>query len=465
MKKICAIVLAAVMLLSACTAGQPSSSGEEPKSSGQTSAETSGTETPSAGESTEAPQTEQAAQDGGIVIWVFAGEEERTRTVCERYIAKPQQAVPAPEGGWTVTVRTVKAEEAVSRLREAAAGSAEGADPAGEELPDIFFFSSDDLDVLKAGGLLDRLPEKRDAEVRRKVDETVVAACSSEGVLWAYPAGFVSTMLLYYDKTVVSETGDLASVISQCGEAERCFYAGTETALFPAAVFASFGLSYASTVLPDGRVSRAVCDYYTEKGLDAARALQSLMGMSAFRTAEGSPVLAFSSDQQERAGAVIADSSHTSELRGILGNDYGVAALPPVTYGENAYPFLSEGTYLMIGVTPDADESKLQYCHLLAQELTSSDAQRARYEANGTVPVRPSLLNGITSDDKTASALVEQMPHVLRRTAVTEGYRGAMDLFTAKLLAGGADMKTAKLQQLLDELSAFLMADVPKAQE
>jgi hypothetical protein len=40
-----------------------------------------------------------------------------------------------------------------------------------------------------------------------------------------------------------------------------------------------------------------------------------------------------------------------------------------------------------------------------------------------------------------------------------------MDLFTAKLLAGGADMKTAKLQQLLDELSAFLMADVPKAQE
>ena len=60
MKKICAIVLAAVMLLSACTAGQPSSSGEEPKSSGQTSAETSGTETPSAGESTEAPQTLRA---------------------------------------------------------------------------------------------------------------------------------------------------------------------------------------------------------------------------------------------------------------------------------------------------------------------------------------------------------------------------------------------------------------------
>ena len=54
---------------------------------------------------------------------------------------------------------------------------------------------------------------------------------------------------------------------------------------------------------------------------------------------------------------------------------------------------------------------------------------------------------------------------MLRRTAVTEGYRGAMDTFTAKLLAGGTEMKTAKVQQLLDELSAFLMADVPKEQE
>jgi hypothetical protein len=40
-----------------------------------------------------------------------------------------------------------------------------------------------------------------------------------------------------------------------------------------------------------------------------------------------------------------------------------------------------------------------------------------------------------------------------------------MDRFTEKLLAGGGEMKTAKLQQLLDELSAFLMADVTKEQE
>ena len=458
MKKICAMLLAGVMLLTACSSGQPSSSGEVPETTGQTAAS-------SAVESTEVPQTEEVSGDNEIVIWTFSGEEERTRTVCERYIAKPQQAVPAPAGGWSITVRTVNAEEVVSRLQKAAANPDGEGMPEEEGAPDIFFFSSDDLDVLNANGFLYRLPEKRAAEVSKKTVEAAVAACSSENILYAYPAGLVSTMLLYYDKSVVSETETLASVIAQCGAAERCFYAGTETMLFPAAVFSSFGLSCGAQILPDGKVSRVVCDYYTEKGMNAARAMQVLMGMSAFRTAEGSPVLAFSAEQGERAGAVIADSSHTAELRGILGDDYGAAAIPPIADGESLVPFASAGNYLMIGVTPDADVNKLQYCNLLAQELTSADTQRARFEADGTVPVRISLLSGIKADSKTASALAEQIPHVLRRTAVTEGYRGAMDTFTAKLLAGGTEMKTAKVQQLLDELSAFLMADVPKAQE
>ena len=69
------------------------------------------------------------------------------------------------------------------------------------------------------------------------------------------------------------------------------------------------------------------------------------------------------------------------------------------------------------------------------------------------------------ADNETASALAAQMPNVIRKIRVSPGYYGAMESFTAKLLAGGADMKTAKLQQLLDELSAFLMAEAAKEQE
>ena len=57
------------------------------------------------------------------------------------------------------------------------------------------------------------------------------------------------------------------------------------------------------------------------------------------------------------------------------------------------------------------------------------------------------------------------MPYVTRRVVVTDGYYSAMNSFTDKLLQGEDEMQNAKIQQLLDELSAFLMADVAKAQE
>ena len=73
--------------------------------------------------------------------------------------------------------------------------------------------------------------------------------------------------------------------------------------------------------------------------------------------------------------------------------------------------------------------------------------------------------NRALKNDETASALVAQMPYVTRRVVVTDGYYSAMNSFTDKLLQGEDEMQNAKIQQLLDELSAFLMADVAKAQE
>ena len=82
------------------------------------------------------------------------------------------------------------------------------------------------------------------------------------------------------------------------------------------------------------------------------------------------------------------------------------------------------------------------------------------------MPVNEAVLAAnLSEDNETASALAAQMPNVQRKAAVSPGYFEAMDRFTEKLLAGGSEMKTAKLQQLLDELSAFLMADVTKEQE
>ena len=463
MKKICALLLAALMLLAACSA-EPSSSGAQ-DSTGSTLLPGSTEEASVTESESETPAT-QPSPKNEIIIWAISGEEERTKTICEYCLGKPQQTIPVPEGGWTITVKSVPIEDLISRMREATDTSlTEGILPDIEEMPDLYFFYSDDFDVLKINGMLSPVPEKTASEIRRKMVASAVEAAGGADGLLAYPAALDHSPLLYYDKNVVSDVSDLASVIRQCGEAGRCFYVGTETTAFPSTVFLSCGLTYETVLRPNGQVKQVNCDYYSEKGLTAAKLIRSLMSMDAFRAVEGSPVLAFSYEK-DKAAAMIAASYQTTELRAILGDDYAVAALPAITDGENAIPELSLGAFTMIGVTPKKDENKRQVCHLLAEELVSASAQRARYDANGTIPVRTAMLTeDLLSDNKTASALVAQMPYVQRKIKVTDGYYEAMDLFTAKLLAGGADMKTAKLQQLLDELSAFLMADVPKVQE
>lgn len=462
MKKICALLIAAMMLLTACTA-QPGSS--TAGSSGRTDApETSGgTET---AESTESvPETEPPILNE-IIVWTFSGEEERTKTLCEYYIGRPQLTVPVPEGGWTVTVKTVAPEDLISRMTEATDTSfSEGVLPDIEEMPDLFFFYSDDFDVLQQAGMLSPVPETAAEALGKKIVPSALAAASAGSTVSAYPAALNNTLLLYYDKNVVSETGDLASVIGQCEEKSLGFYVGSETTPFSATMFLSCGLTYAPVVLPDGRVKQVNCDYYTKKGLKAAKLMQVLMSRDGFRAVEGSPVLAFS-DLQSQAGAMIADSYQTAEIKTQLGDNCGVAALPPVSDGTAEIPLLSRGTFTLIGVAPKKDDAKRELCHLLAEELVSVGAQRARFEAGGAVPVRESLLKeDMLADNETASALAAQMPNVIRKIRVSPGYYGAMESFTAKLLAGGADMKTAKLQQLLDELSAFLMAEAAKEQE
>ena len=97
---------------------------------------------------------------------------------------------------------------------------------------------------------------------------------------------------------------------------------------------------------------------------------------------------------------------------------------------------------------------------------SSAKAQAARFEDAEIIPVCSAAVSETAPEEnEAASALIAQTPYTQRKIRVPDGYYKAMDGFTGKLLEGGAGMKTAKLQQLLDELSAFLMADVSKGTE
>ncbi len=450
MKRICAVLMACVLLLSGCSSMPSTSAAETTTEAVTTLPETEAPET-----TTEEPTTEPDLRKE-IIIWAFGSEEELTRHLCADYLEKN----PAMAERYIITVKPVNAEDLITRIQEATDTSfTEGLLPDVEEMPDLFFLYSDDYEMLSKAGFLSAVPEEDAKRIEEQTDVAAYAAACSENGLNAYPASLENTLLLYYDKSAVSETADLASVIAQCGEAGRCFYMGTETTMFPALIFLSCGLTYDANILPDGSVASVSCDYYTENGLQAAKLMQSVMSMDTFRGVYGSPILAFAY-ADDQAGAMIADSCQTQELQAHLADNYGVAALPAVLDGEVSIPMLSRGTFTLIGVSPKKDAEKLADCHKLAEYLVSDEAQVSRYEKSGALPVSSAVLaDEKLAEDETASALMAQMPHVIRKVKRSSGYIEAMDRFTQQLLKGGAGMKTAKLQQLLDELSAYLMAD------
>ena len=456
MKRIYAVLLACIMLLSACAAA-PASTDADTGSAAVTTKE----ETASAGTEPSVEPTTKEVPRKEIIIWAFGSEEELTKSLCARFLYDD----PALASQYDITVKPVNAEDLILRIQEATDTSfTEGVIPDVEEMPDLFFFYSDDYEMLHKFGLLSALPEKAAEMLKEKDNEAAIAAASSEDAVYAYPVALENTLLLYYDKSLVSDLTDLASVISQCGESDRCFYTGTETTMFPAMLFLSCGLNYSADIRPDGSVASVSCDYYTEEGLRAAKLMQSLMSMAPFRGVEGSPILAFAYTE-EQAAAMIADSFQTQELKAMLAENYGVAAIPDVLYEEENCSMLSRGSFTMIGVSPKKDESKRAACQRLAEFLVSDQSQLDRYAANGTIPVsKAALENQVITEDETASALKAQMPHVVRKVKFSEGYIEAMNRFTRLLIEGGSSMKTARLQQLLDELSAYLMADGAKVQ-
>ena len=455
MKKICCLLLAGLVFLSAC--------GKEPAvTENVTTSVPAGSETASLPESTEAETATETEAQREIIVWAFGSEAEPVRKQCEEFLKTYSVEGKEP----VITVKSVNAEDVIDRMKEASdTGFSADVLPDVEEMPDLFFFFSDDFDVLLKAGLLSRIPDANAAKIRENTVGSACLAAEADGTLYAYPAALEDTQLLFYDTSRIGEFTDLADLIACCAEENRYFYAGSDTTVFPASVFYSFGLRYTTKVRADGSIAAADCDFYTEKGLQAALTMQELMSADEFRFAEGSLAYSFSYTE-EPAAAVIADSYFASDMKVVLGEDYGVAALPGIVWEEELLPEVCCGTYIMIGVAPKKDGEKLAACHALAEHLLSDKLQLERFAADGAIPVSLSALDDAAlQDDETAAAMVLQLPYVLRRAKVSNGYYDEMNRFTAALLEGGSSLKKAKLQQMLDELSAFLMADTVKAKE
>lgn len=259
---------------------------------------------------------------------------------------------------------------------------------------DIYFFAQDQTARLIQSGALSKLgPEAKDAITAANSAGSIAAVTSGED-LYAYPLTADNGYFMYYDKSVIpdADVDSLTALIADCEAAGRNFCMELDTSAWYCASF-FFGTGCVSEWITDddGNFISINDTFNSDKGLAAAKGIYELIT---------SPIHVSSSAGAEfesaiPAAIVVTGTWDYDTVKGILGDNMGVADLPSFTADGKTYHLGSFNGCKLLGVKPQTDATKAAALNLLAQYLTGENAQLERFNA---VSWGPSNLNAQASD-------------------------------------------------------------------
>jgi arabinogalactan oligomer/maltooligosaccharide transport system substrate-binding protein len=120
--------------------------------------------------------------------------------------------------------------------------------------------------------------------------------------------------------------------------------------------------------------------------------------------------------------------------------------------------------YKLMGVNPTQSDEAVVVSHRLAAYLTSEAVQLARYRAKGWGPSNKNAQeNAEVQADEALSALRDQLRFAPAQPQCSANFWAKMEALGTDINAGKYNAYTdAQLQTVLDELTAYLTADVVK---
>ena len=352
MKKIIAMLLALVMVLSLAACG---GSSNEP-------APTQGAETPAPTQGAEAPETPAENPLAGtydVTLWVSESDGVTDLT------AKQIDAFEAAYPGIVINA-------SIEGVTEADAGSKVAADVASA--PDIYCFAQDQLARLVQAAALAG-PAGDVAELlKTQNDAASISAASVGGTLYAYPMTSDNGYYMYYNTSLFNEEDaeSLEKIIEICEANNVKFRFALENAWYNASFFFAAGCHSQWTVAADGQTFTSIDDdFNSEKGLIAMKGMEKLAK---------SPCYDSNADIFTDAGVVITGIWNANAAAEHFGENLGATDLPSFEVDGNSYHLVSYAGNKLMGVKPQADGKKAAVLSLLAQFLTNKDCQLQRYE-------------------------------------------------------------------------------------
>ena len=353
MKKILALLLAAVLVLSmaACAPAEtkPTTGNDTP---------TTGGDKPTTGE----PEA--------ITLSVWGPQEDQVegKGWLNDMLAKFEEAHPEYKITWEVGV-----------CGEGDAGNTIKADP--EAAGDVFMFANDQIGTLLEANALAKLGGSYKEQVLADNSQTLINTVTySDGEIYGFPMTN-NTWFMYYNKDVFSEE-DVKSLDTMLTKGKVAF--PLTTAWYGGAFFmGNGGTLFGET----GSDASAGIQFGGEAGYAAAAKMVELVANPNF--VDDASGLGKAGLKDGTIGACFTGSWDAADLKAALGDKLGAVQVPTCKIGDKDVQIRSFAGSKCVGVNPNAANPKAAM--QLAAFLASKDAQLARYETRGIIPSHKDL--------------------------------------------------------------------------
>ena len=412
-------------------ASSTTSAASSTTSSAASSTASSATNTADAGSPVEPDYGTDDMGSGDLKIWVADAVVDFTQQQLDQF--KKDHSNYA---NWNFTIEPVGEGDAASNmLTDVEAGA------------DVYAFPQDQLARLVAAGCLTPLNETQTQFVTTNNDEGSVTASTLAGTTYAYPITSDNGFFLMYDKSVVTDPSTLDAVVKSCEEAGKGFYMEINNGWYQPAFFFGAGCTLTYDTDETGNFTKCNMDYASENGVNAMKALIALHKSSAFNN--GSAV-----DKATNMGAIVTGTWSVEGAKTAFGDNYACAKLPTFTCGGEQKQLSGFAGFKLLGVKPQTDATKLAVANAVAEYLSTTDVQVARYNAVSWGPSNKVAQqdSGVTSD-VALTALADQIQYMIPQGQYPNDYWTAATSLGDSIVAG--DYDNASDDDLMKALQDF----------
>ena len=388
-----------------------------------------------------------SSEKKNITVWMPDKVAELTQTKINEWLSGQTDW----KDKFTVTVTALGEDDAATQLLTDVEAAA-----------DVFGFTQDSLSRLVAAGGLSKVNGVFKDHVTANNDAASVNAVTLNGEIYAYPETSDNGFFLYYDKSVVTDTSSLDSIISQCSSKGKSFYMDIQNGWYDVAFFFATGADCSYEYNAEGQLLGCTCDFNSDNGLKAMKAMISLAekrGKGYEQVPDGGAAVLFNPNGGT-AGAIVSGTWDYATVKEYLGSNFGASKMPTMNVDGKDYQMSGFSGFKLVGVKPQTDSDKVTFCHLLADFITSEEMQLARFEQNGWGPSNKNAQNSDKVEENEAlAALADQLQYCKAQGQYPAAFWDLLKAFGTDINSGkyaGADDATlrAALKELEDSLKA-----------